>query len=240
MAFMRRLNCSLLYLLTSTAYLATTNKGHCGGGTWGEMCKEQCPPGCATFRDVVHCDKLNGECFEGCISGLYGDTCAASCSTGCLDGNCDQFDGKCVQCKEGCFGPDCGNCSSQKTPSTAVQIAPTAPLPPRHACSNGTFGDKCDKPCPTHCIQYTGRSCNETTGVCLNDCLRGFYGERCGKLCSRSCEDSVCQSASRSVSAAKKDSVYAAMFLHRMTLCQYHWIELWVMHFQDYYLFWLQ
>lgn len=89
----------------------------CPVGYYGDVCSQICPAACKNGA----CDKVTGNCIEGCITGYkgtdcstdctegyYGENCVLSCSGNCKNGTCNPKSGVCLGgCRNGFWGSDC-------------------------------------------------------------------------------------------------------------------------------------
>jgi len=153
---------------------------------FGSTCEHSCSDGCSKGT----CDAEDGNCHAGCIAGRWGPTCDEQCpehtgETGCEreDGMplaCDddehyatrdgKGDGHCASCPEHCKD---GKCHSDGKCSTG--------------CSEGFFGDLCEKACPSNCDgPCDAKATGKDDGVC-QACKQGFTGAECLESCHSQC-----------------------------------------------------
>ncbi|XP_046555562.1 serine/threonine-protein phosphatase 6 regulatory ankyrin repeat subunit A-like [Haliotis rubra] len=62
-------------------------------------------------------------------------------------------------------------------------------------CSWGTYGENCDRPCPSNCYPVLRRNlihCQKDTGKCSEGCVRGYHGDQCNTSCSGGCLNETC------------------------------------------------
>jgi hypothetical protein len=65
-----------------------------------------CPHNC-----IDNIGNITGSCKEGCVRGKWGDECNIDCKTNCSE--CNQRDGKCLECTKDTFSKDCSHtCNS--------------------------------------------------------------------------------------------------------------------------------
>ena len=207
----------------------------CQNGNQGDGCNHSCAATCAT------CDKLTGKCIR--CNGTYGENCDKNCTEVCNDG-CNK-NGFCSSCKEGFFSRGCeikcssgcqngtcetrhGNCKCKAKHNTqAGQNCIPCPTNCQNSCNetlycdlciNGTFGDRCQYNCSTHCsttvchrqdgscickVGYARNPCQKCPENCNEDgcdhtlrcerCKAGFYGDFCKKTCPVGCKNNVCE-----------------------------------------------
>ncbi|XP_067659823.1 putative ankyrin repeat protein RF_0381 isoform X2 [Haliotis asinina] len=62
-------------------------------------------------------------------------------------------------------------------------------------CNIRSFGELCDKSCPSQCavpLNRLDRFCDLSSGICPEGCIRGWHGNYCNQTCNTSCLGSVC------------------------------------------------
>ena len=151
--------------------------GHCIGCEnthYGEQCENDCPLSCH-----LGCDQHTGECRYGCKEGLWGYRCENKCRDEC-ESPCARTTGYCSLCKPGyggvncqtkCMIPHCNSCSEKYA---------------CYKCSDGWFGQGCEKQCPLHC---KNSECDFFDGSCT--CSDGWFGEKCEHTCINNCDTCV-------------------------------------------------
>ena len=199
------MGCSHACETCSNATLCQT----CTHGRWGNLCQYNCS-GCSSDCDVVkgcesgclpryyrnsdgscrkcsvnciegHCDRTNGQCTEGCLSGFGAPRCDQGCPNGCL--TCAQNNASvCMQCDFGLFGSTC----EQTCSDNCKRVGPGFPVclmtdgSCLNGCENGHWGKHCSLACEPGCLDDV---CNETNGVCLIGCKENYYGDTCVNKC---------------------------------------------------------
>ncbi|XP_067678679.1 receptor-type tyrosine-protein phosphatase epsilon-like [Haliotis asinina] len=149
----------------------------CNPGTYGDGCNKECASRhCKTQNGT--CDRVTGNCPDGCTSGWAGTDCLEACANGTYGDGCKEscdarhcktpndtchfVTGNCSEgCKSGWNGDDCSS-----------------------VCNPGTYGDGCNKECASrHCKTQNG-TCDRVTGNCPDGCTSGWAGTDCLEACA--------------------------------------------------------
>ncbi|WAR16811.1 TENX-like protein [Mya arenaria] len=162
-----------------------------------------CSANCLDSR----CEKSYGFCTDGCLDGFTGATCSDKCDVICK--TCSQTNySHCTSCFGGLSGPSCKcipNCQCELN-SQCLQGCNERYWGQNynHSChpsctsclqENGTctqcvnnslisFGDYCAIQCSETCVN---KLCDDTTGRCLQGCVRNFYADKCDLVCPSTC-----------------------------------------------------
>ncbi|XP_071085716.1 protein draper-like [Haliotis cracherodii] len=119
--------CLTFLLIAVVLFVADADQ--CQWGKFGQNCERNCSCNCALVKNntAKHCNKISGECSEGCLPGWYGTDCNTQCSDNCLNKICNQHNGYCtLGCTEnykgllcniakGFSNPDACKCDSSET-----------------------------------------------------------------------------------------------------------------------------
>ncbi|XP_052776645.1 multiple epidermal growth factor-like domains protein 10 [Mya arenaria] len=183
----------------------------CISGRHGQNCNKSCSAGCVngqclqdgtcscydsftgpTCETCVNCKDGNCRsglaCISGCIDGFYGLDCSKSCFSVSLDCvRCNQTDGKCLNCFEGLYPHEHGNCMScNRNCKNGKCNSETGSC--IDGCEEMFWGDKCDIPCDLNC-----ETCKQDSGICDACANTTFHGVYCNKTCSSSCFERKCE-----------------------------------------------
>ena len=144
----------------------------CIPGRFGSYCQFYCSLGC---KDIM-CDKVSGECVDGCRHGFYpkeGE--CASCPEHC---NRCSDDLQCTDCASGYYGTYCQNTCHV---SCLNKVCHKQLGYCTEGCSNGYFqdGQSCSL-CPARCTLCRDKS------TCTG-CLSGYWGQMCQYECPLDC-----------------------------------------------------
>ncbi|XP_060603063.1 uncharacterized protein LOC132756088 [Ruditapes philippinarum] len=125
----------------------------CDPGRYGINCNETCNPNCRAVPcsscACAVCDKLSGNCTNGCDSGWFGAKCETICPESCVDTGgladvCARGTGNCLfGCKKGYYGDMCNT-------TCPVECTDLLCEKPNGTCINGCIdgysGDICGAP----------------------------------------------------------------------------------------------
>ena len=147
----------------------------CKAGWYGSVCQNNC----SNCGGNGVCSKSNGVCAENvCKLGYYSYFCNNTCPLLCADdGSCDFTSGRCFTCPDGTYGNFCG----QKCPNECTQCSSISKC---SECKAGRYGKTCHLEC-RKCGD--DKTCNKTTGECINGCAAGWKDLKCNTRCPDIC-----------------------------------------------------
>ena len=142
-------------------------------------CNLECSDNC---EEKTSCDDEYGYC-SSCKIGFWGKNCSYDCNYLCKKRECNQDNGKCVECIDGYYKDkenECKSCPSNCSTCGSEENC--------YSCNDGFYGNKCDKKCSIHC---EGKTCEIKDGKC--NCDKNYFGKNCENNCkgcsSNGCED---------------------------------------------------
>ncbi|XP_052761982.1 multiple epidermal growth factor-like domains protein 10, partial [Mya arenaria] len=153
----------------------------CEDGYTGEDCADLCKDYDTSCRK---CSQIEHFCVN-CEIGFSPNTesvCARQCNDTCFNKECDVNTGQCLQgCNERYWGqnynhschPSCTSCLQEN--GTCTQCVNNSLI---------SFGDYCAIQCSETCVN---KLCDDTTGRCLQGCVRNFYADKCDLVCPSTC-----------------------------------------------------
>ncbi|KAH3713604.1 hypothetical protein DPMN_073397 [Dreissena polymorpha] len=153
----------------------------CEKGHYGLNCSQTCDNHCS---DPLSCDKADGTCFEGCISGYdfqTNSTCNVECAVGKFGLNCNQTCSEHCSEHNSCNKTD-GYCIGGCTPG--YDFLKNASC--NRECANGNFGLNCSNVCSKNCEDSS--FCNKSNGYCFGGCRAGYDFES-DPTCNKECDD---------------------------------------------------
>ncbi|XP_053387666.1 cell death abnormality protein 1-like [Mercenaria mercenaria] len=155
----------------------------CNGSTFYVEKNACCP--CSKTCKHSQCESAS-KCSRGCEAGYYGDDCSSRCKNidpACAEcaGHYTKTNGICVKCNVGYYfekvSNRCYTCPIYCADNVCNPVNGTC----MKGCSDGRWGDKCEKECSSSCHQ-----CQQSTGKCLT-CKGGKHSFNCTEECSENC-----------------------------------------------------
>ena len=151
--------------------------------TYGTWCSNTCEHCEYEETEKDYCNR-EGDCYGNCEVGFYGNDCTRTCNIHCniTVQNCAKDTGKCSQCYDNYFPPDCDDCPSEC--EKCISLTKCTKCKERNK-----WGDICDNECGINCVDDETKEsiCDITNGTCYK-CKDGFYGDKCAD----NCKDLVC------------------------------------------------
>ncbi|XP_053387905.1 multiple epidermal growth factor-like domains protein 6 isoform X10 [Mercenaria mercenaria] len=195
----------------ATDFFITTDQQHCCPqgcdsctGTDGTICTsckatyylynegcDTCGNNCVVPSDgSARCDPVDGRCYLGCQDGWHGPKCDVECTLSRCD-RCDYNTNTqnltCADCSLGYYGPYCGACGVNCSPTTAAnqelcyQDGTCA-----NGCKPGYRGNKCDIACDSAVNLGNCDECERYPFRCTK-CKPNYWGDQCQNECNQNC-----------------------------------------------------
>ncbi|XP_062610117.1 scavenger receptor class F member 2-like [Saccostrea cucullata] len=114
------------------------------------------------------CNRLNGNCENGCHPGWQGQLCLEECLNNFYGEGCNVSCGHCLNGKQ-CHHIN-GSCQSKCEPGYSGDKCD-------EVCMLGYFGTNCEQECSLYCKK--SRDCHHASGICRGGCKKGWHGKDC-------------------------------------------------------------